>query len=433
MIPQSNLTVLAPIADGRTDDLRQLLLSMNREPGVADPGNKLIPFGQLDELHFARLLILDDPTAGDITDAYKLPTPVYPLYFAFLCDFDGPLDTFLRKLVSCSGKGLTALFEHCEGFLRGTDLQVWIRQHHQEPATSYINWLGRTTQQIREEAALHLRIRNWLNADNSRMQLSPNQLQNALRAYVSGEQRAGRITLTPEPGTPVIWQIKNIAHLIAVPLLLLFLLPFLIVYAPIFVFQLRRREKTDAEIAPRPRLAYADKLATLEDRDVTNQFSAFGSLKPGLFRRWTLIFILWIISYTTRHIFNRGRLARVTTIHFARWVFLDDKKRLFFASNYDGSLDSYMDDFINKVAFGLNVVFSNGIGYPTTNWLVLDGAKDEQKFKYFIRRHELPTEVWYNGHPGLSALDLQRNTLIRQGLERPAMSESQLQQWVQLL
>jgi len=433
MIPQSNLMVMAPVAAGRKDDLRQLLLSMNQAPGVADPANKLLPFGLLDELHFARLLILEDPTLADITTAYKLPTPVYPLYFALLCDFDGPQDTFLTKLVGCATEGLTAIFEHCEGFSRGVDLLTWIKQHHRQPATSYANWLGRSMQQVREEAALRLSIRAWLDADNAHLELSPLQLHNELSAYIAAEQRAGRLSLTPEPATPIIWELRNIAHLIAVPLLLLLLSPLLILYAPFFVIQLRRREQADMEIAPRPAFAYADKLAALEDHDVTNQFSAFGSLKPGLFRRWTLIFILWVINYTTRHIFNRGRLARVTTIHFARWVFLDNKKRLLFASNYDGSLDSYMDDFINKVAFGLNVVFSNGIGYPTTNWLVLDGAKDEQKFKYFIRRHELPTEVWYNGHAGLTALDLQRNTLIRQGLENPGMSDSQLQQWVQLL
>jgi hypothetical protein len=123
----------------------------------------------------------------------------------------------------------------------------------------------------------------------------------------------------------------------------------------------------------------------------------------------------------------------VNTIHFARWVWLDNKKRLLFTSNYDGSLDSYMDDFINKVAFGLNLVFSNGVGYPRTNWLILNGAKDEQKFKYYIRRHELPTEVWYNAHPGLTALDLQRNTLIRQGLEKSTMTDSELQKWIRLL
>ena len=154
-------------------------------------------------------------------------------------------------------------------------------------------------------------------------------------------------------------------------------------------------------IAPRPDAEHARQLADLEDHDVTNQFSAMGTLKPGLVPPLRpLIFVLWIVSYTTRHIYTHGFLARVGTIHFARWTFLDDKHRLLFASNYDGSLESYMDDFINKVAFGLNVVFTNGVGYPRTRWLILDGAKDEQKFKYFIRRHELPTEVWYNATPG---------------------------------
>ncbi|QNI30189.1 hypothetical protein H7849_13400 [Alloacidobacterium dinghuense] len=432
MIPQAHLTFVAPIATGRVDDLRQLLLSMNQSPGVADPQNALIPFGSLEELHFARLVILEDQTLQDIR-AYNLPPPQYPVYLAFFCDFDGSLDAFLPKLVGCAHGGLTIIFEHCDDFSTGTDLLKWMKGHHRNPATSYINWLGRTMLQVREEEALRLAIRKWLNADSSRTKLSPRQLQSDLRSYIVSEQTAGRLSLTPDPATPFIWELQDIAHLIAVPLLLILLLPLLILYAPIFIIQLRRRERTDPEIAPRPTPSHAEQLGTLEDYDVTNQFSAFGSVKPGLFRRWALSYVLWIINYTTRHIFNRGRLARVTTIHFARWVFLDDKKRLFFASNYDGSLDSYMDDFIDKVAFGLNVVFSNGIGYPTTNWLVLGGAKDEQKFKYFIRRHELPTEVWYNGHPGLTALGMQRNTLIRQGLENPGMPDSQLQQWVQLL
>jgi hypothetical protein len=156
-------------------------------------------------------------------------------------------------------------------------------------------------------------------------------------------------------------------------------------------------------------------------------------LKPGLFRRSTLVFILWIIDYTAKHIYGRGRLARVSTVHFARWVFLDNKKRLLFCSNYDGSLESYMDDFINKVGFGLNVVFGNGIGYPRTRWLLLDGAKNEQKFKYVLRRHELATEVWYNAHPGLTAFDRHRNSLIREGLEKASLSDVEAQRWLQLI
>jgi hypothetical protein len=377
-------------------------------------------------------VILDDQTLNDIT-AFKLPRVEYPVYLAFLCDFDGSAEVFLTRLISRCEPGLRLIFEHCDGFTADCDLRTWIESHLQRPATSYVNWLGRTMRQVREEEALRQALQEYLagHATLSSMQLE--LLHDELRKFVSTEQRAGRLALTPEESTPSGWELSNIVNLIGVPLLLLALTPFLLLYTPFFIFQLRRREKTDPEIAPRPDADHANKLAALEDHDVTNQFSALGSVKPGLFRRWTLIFVLWVIDYTTRHIFNRGRLARVCTIHFARWVFLDNKKRLFFASNYDGSLDSYMDDFINKVAFGLNVVFSNGIGYPTTNWLVLDGAKDEQKFKYFIRRHELPTEVWYNAHPGLTALDLQRNTLIRQGLENPAMTDSQLQQWIQLL
>jgi hypothetical protein len=114
-------------------------------------------------------------------------------------------------------------------------------------------------------------------------------------------------------------------------------------------------------------------------------------------------------------------------------VFLDDKQRLLFASNYDGSLESYMDDFINKVGWGLNLVFSNGVGYPRTDWLVFGGAKDEQKFKRFLRRHELATDVWYNARPGLTAVDLARNTRIREGLERPRLTDAEIRQWLQLL
>jgi hypothetical protein len=106
---------------------------------------------------------------------------------------------------------------------------------------------------------------------------------------------------------------------------------------------------------------------------------------------------------------------------------------VFFGSNYDGSLESYMDDFINKVSFGLNLVFSNGLGYPAARWLVLDGAHDEQRFKAYLRRHQLPTEVWYNGHAGLTAHQLERNMRLRQGLEAPSLSRQALADWCRLL
>jgi hypothetical protein len=104
-----------------------------------------------------------------------------------------------------------------------------------------------------------------------------------------------------------------------------------------------------------------------------------------------------------------------------------------FFSDYDGSLESYMDDFINKVGFGLNVVFSNGIGYPRTNFLIFDGCADELKYKEFLRRHTIPTQVWYKAYPGLTAVDLERNIRIRRGLESSSLSDQEARDWVALL
>ena len=199
------------------------------------------------------------------------------------------------------------------------------------------------------------------------------------------------------------------------------------------MIQLRRLEKTDPELCSRTDPAYANGLALIEDHDVSNQFSAMGSLKPGIVRLWTTRLVLVAIDYAARHLYTRGRLARVRTIHFARWVFLDARKRVIFLSNYDGSLESYMDDFINKVGFGLNVVFSNGIGYPSTDWLICGGCHDERKFKEYLRRHQMPTQVWYKAYPGLTANDLERNVHVREGFDTAALSGRTADEWVALL
>lgn len=427
--------VVAPLDASRLNELRSLLATMNRVPGMADPNNPIIPFGRLPDLHFARIVVLADQTLDDVTTAYGLPRQNFPLCLAFLADFDGDVDRFRRELATVAGKGLEQIFSFCTDFKPGSDILRWMKKHEHRPSTMYINWVGRTMRQIREENALRqvLQTRIFQNGSREFHKSSPEEIRRVARDFVRQEVSSQRLKLTPLGKAPLVWRIRNLIHLIFVPLLLLLLSPLILLYLPIFAIQLRRREKRDGELAPRPAAEYVDGLARLEDHDVTNQFTAMGSLKPGFFRRWTLVTLLWLVEYTTRHIYTRGHLARVPSIHFARWVFIDKRKRLVFCSNYDGSLESYMDDFINKVAFGLNVVFSNGIGYPKTNWLFFQGAKDEQKFKYFIRRHELPTEVWYNGHSGLTNFDLLRNARIRSGLEQQSMTNAEAVQWLQLL
>ena len=163
---------------------------------------------------------------------------------------------------------------------------------------------------------------------------------------------------------------------------------------------------------------------------MTNQFNALGSVKPSRFRRVLFVIILWAIDYFARHVFGRGHLGRIRTIHFARWVFLDGRRRVFFASNYDGSHEAYMDDFINKVGWALNLAFTCGLGYPRTRWIIKDGADDELKFKYTQRRHQKPTETWYRAYPGLTVYDLERNARVREGFERRTMTDAEVRAWL---
>jgi len=409
-----------------------MLGSMNHRPGVVNPLNELVPFGKFERLHFARFIILDDPTKDDVA-AYGVVPERWPTSLAFLGDCDGSAADFFNDLVVRAAAGLRSVFAHCEGFSAQTDLIRWLHDHAQRAATIYVNRIGRTVRQVREEDALYNSIENYLDANAAAsVGAQPERIRSSIVEFVDGERRAGRLTLTPPEASPPEWQLRNLIHLVGVPIILALFAPLMIACLPIVLYQLRSREKLDPEIAPRPEPLHVKQLADLEDHDVTNQYNAFGTVKPGLFRRWTLTFLLWLVNYTTQHIYNRGHLTRITTIHFARWVFLGGKTRVFFASNYDGSDESYMDDFINKLGWGLNLVFGNGVGYPRTEWVFSEGTYKEQTFKYFNRRHQLPTEVWYKAYPGLGTFDLKRNSLIRDGIEKASMTAVEARAWLSL-
>jgi len=427
MTPQSAFMVAAPIRPAREAELSAMLDSMNRSPGQVDPDNALVPFARYDRLHVARLVILRDETLGDLA-VYGVSFPNAPVWLVFLGDCDGAADDMLRQFAATAEPGLRRIFAHCDD-PPGADLLDWMRGHSVQPAAQYVNWAGRTVQQIREEAALHDFLRNCLISDTA----LASQPVGIVRTQLVERARRDGPVLSPPAATPPAWQAERLRWLAVTLLAALLLFPILLLFSPLLLWQLRVRERTDPVITPRPTPAHLAATSRLEDYDVSNGFSAFGSVKPGLFRLGTLVLAFRALEFSTRFIYTRGRLARVGTIHFARWVFMDNHRRLLFASNYDGSLDSYMDDFINKVAFGLNLVFSNGVGWPRTSFLLCGGANQEQEFKNYLHRHEVPTQVWYKAYPGLTASNLATNTQIREGLQRERMSEAEAQRWLALI
>ena len=434
MTPQSAFMIVAPVREGALDELRQLLSDMNQAPAFANPDNPLIPFGQLDRLHTARLVIIESHTLEEIRAFGISPRPWRPA-LAFIGDIDGDIDSFFTELVERADSGLIQIFSHCDGF-SGANHNIigWMKAHNIKPAVNYVNYVGRTVNQIKEEAALHESLSDYLqNHSDGIGNMDTWQLRQQLLTHVEWEQHHGRLQLTPDAPTPMGWRVRNLAHKFGVPLALLALSPLFLVLAPLFFLRLRQLEKSDPELFIRPNREYVMALAAQEDYDITNQYNVFGDIKPGLFRLWTFKFTLVLIEYFARHIYNRGFLSRIRSIHFARWVFMDDQHRVFFASTYDGSHESYMDDFINKVGWGLNLSFSNGVGYPTTSWLIKQGANRELQFKYTQRRHQLPSEVWYKAYPGLTAVDLHRNSRIREGVETRPSSLEAMREWLSLI
>src|ERR1039458_9788794 len=118
-----------------------------------------------------------------------------------------------------------------------------------------------------------------------------------VRKFVEAEIAAGRLILTPPTPTPWGERIGNVVHLIGSGLLILLLSP----VALVLLVLIRLRENTEPVYAPRPDRDQAKALADIEDYEFTNQFSAMGSWKPGLVRRWMGRYILLVIDWTARH------------------------------------------------------------------------------------------------------------------------------------
>lgn len=404
---QRALTIVAPVRAGARDELERLLATMG--DGVAN--GSVLDFGALSGLHFARLAVVEEDMG-------------LPASLILLTDVDVSAGKHLGELAELDG--IDSLFSHCVGYA-GSDRLDYLRRHTVKEQATYVNTTGRTASQIKQEAELRDAIEDFLDTSDWSGR-DPGEVRRAVREHVQGDP-ALAWALDPAERPSRLARLREKLHLVAIPLLLLPLLPLLLLALPVFAIVLRLHERRDKAPHVKQKQSRILELAALEDHLVQNPFMAVGHVKPGRFRIVTLTAILFGLNFGTRHLFNRGNLSGVKSIHFARWVFIDGKRRMFFASNYDGSMESYMDDFIDKVAWGLNLVFSNGIGYPKTRWLVFGGARDELAFKDYLRVHQVPTRVWYSAYGDLTALNIAQNERIRAGLRGKANERT----WVQSL
>jgi deferrochelatase/peroxidase EfeB len=201
--------------------------------------------------------------------------------------------------------------------------------------------------------------------------------------------------------------------------------------AVVFYLDLRRQEETDwlDERAPQREVLHA--ILEHENHYAQNHMVSVTQRKPGLTRRLTARLAFWIIGTLAGVQFKPGRLGDIATIHFARWVMLPGSRDLIFFSNFGGSWESYLEDFITKAHEGLTAVWSNTVGFPRTENLFQKGATDGERFKRYARRSMLPTPFWFSAYPTLTTDNIRTNAAIRLGLAA-AMTNDEATTWLQL-
>jgi hypothetical protein len=418
---QIGVTIRAPVAADRAPELRAWLAGIARQ-GLAEG-----PFGfaRVRGLHFARFYLLDETA--------DLDGRLIPASLVFMSEVDAPLRRHIADLVDVAGAGMDQAFGHCTGYPGQAGhraKKAWLRRHQVAASAFYVNTVGRGLEQIRQEAALrealeeHLDCRDWTGRTAA-------EARSALRAYVAGQPSLAWAWRPPAP-PPAVFRAREALHKVAVPAVLALLLPVLLLIFPVWAVALRLAECRDRPVTERPALPHLEELARYEDFVTQNPFAVVGFVKPSRLRQLTFRAVMFAIGYAVRHRYNHASLAGITTIHFARWVPLDGWRRMTFASNYDGAVEAYNDDFINIVWWGLNAAFGGAVGYPPTRWLLWGGAQFEQQFKYTLRCHQVAVPAWYTAYPSLSAQNIENNAQIRAGL-RGDMSPADAQRWLSLL
>jgi hypothetical protein len=412
----------AVVEAARVTELRGVLERM----GAPGDGSHAFPFDRLSAVHFGRLVLLEDSEAEG--------GPPIPASLMIMSDIDAPLDRHLDELATLAGSALDNTFGLCEGYPASptpADRIAYLRARETPPMATYVNTVSRTLGQIRREAELRDRIEEFLDRHRSDLPEDPEGVRAAIQRFVR-EHPDLRWALRRAPRPSLRWRLAESLHAVAGAAMLVVAVPLALLLLPLYLIVLRLHERSDPAPHIRPTPEHAARLAALEDFGAQNQFTAIGYVKEGSLRRLTIRLVLWLTNYSARHVFVRGSLAGVKTIHFARWTPLDDVRRVIFTSAYDGSLEGYNDDFIDRVAYGLNASFSNGVGYPRTKFLLFDGAKREQEFKDYLRRHQIPTQVFYSAYDRLSAGNIENNALIRSGLSG-ALAPAEAEAWLRRL
>ena len=394
------------------------------------------PFGKIKGIHFARFVIFPDPLSA------QPPGQLFRLVYSGT--YDGPLDAYLQAMTA--GETISPfqrIFSCCKDYdpamPPATAITTFIKGHTQRVDAYYSGYRGLSTDMIGKEAEIYTLIQQFLRERTFAATDDPKFIKQEIVQYLH-QQAPGYndIKAVPLPYIKPVYAGLLIALLLIGVLVLagivhLYLLAAFVVLIAGIVFYLRRLEQTAPELPDTEQeVAAVPSLTKDEDFYAQNQLSHLVAISPGGFRLGVLRAVLWLINLLAKYSFNKGALGGISTIHFAGWSILEKERTLLFFSNFDGSWENYLSDFVDRAAVGLTGVWSNTVNFPRTSWLVFKGAADEERFKNWTRKYQIHTQVWYSAFEELTVKNIWRNHRIALGLNQE-MNDMQTKQWLNLL
>lgn len=252
----------------------------------------------------------------------------------------------------------------------------------------------------------------------------------ALILWRVGEQAISAGTLAWPNGNPSVGRFiaAVIAGTLGGPLAALALMAGLL---GVLALALRRHERRDKSDESAASLEHLKAIAAEENARgfEQNHILAVMPIKRGALRRITFALTMWWIKQAVTFWFRPGFVVTMGTIHKARWFLIPGTRQFVFQSNYDGSWESYLEDFITRANEGQTSAWSHGEGFPPTRFLILDGASDGDRFKRWVRKQQRPSLCWYSRFPNLTAAQIRRNAMIEDGLARAA-SDTDARRWL---
>jgi hypothetical protein len=432
----SALTIVAGVPARSLEALRTLLGGQRGNP----LDNQFVDFRRSPSTHFARWVLLE--------------TPGYQPLLVFESNHDGTREAYLDELLGFAGPQLARLYGHCEGAPLPEDLKGYLLSPERclPCAAFYRAYPERSVAEVKTALKLGREVRRFLDARRSTLGHRPRRELHEIVARELCDQGFNPPDSTSVGSVNLEWLTEAVQDAVGpvgsarfratALLLLLVLAPALALvgldalagpaygHVPLLaaagwvgglvalVLTVLGIESSETAPGPQPVLADPHLLAGQEDFTSQNQITHVSVIKAGWIRRTLLRSGLGVVNLLARFTFTRGTLGGIPSIHFARWVILPDG-RLLFMSNFDGSWDSYLGDFIDKASAGLTSIWTNTKWFPKTSLLVAGGARDAGAFKAWTRAGQVPTQLWYSAYPDASVQNVRDALELSSQVFRP--------------